>query len=419
MPIITNIILKGQRYEIVDAHSGYVTRQVDDLANYYLKSEVDTRLSAIPKFAITVVSSLPTSNISPTTVYLVKSGDESNNLFEEFIYVNNAWEKLGTQQVDLTPYARTDDMMAQLSTKASGADLSSLQSVVATKADRTELQTVNATLSKLSADFFAQESWVTDQFALVDAMISNLTTGELTQYVKTVDADNTYATKTALSAVDGKFANYTTTTALTDALVPYAKSADVANTYATTTALNAVDGKFANYTTTSTLDTKLGLYLLKTDAETAYATKSELVAVNGSLETKVAKTGDRGALSGWEKYSVIDVPANGTYNVTEASPDVVHLRLQGTCTINFRQRASTTADDPIFYQKILLIEVVSASNIVVNWGLSGANWRNLSYSAPVLGASGDKVILWVQESSSSGCELFFLQTSEARGSIGD
>lgn len=277
-----------------------------------------------------------------------------------------------------------------------------------TEAVNAQIATVNSTLGTKA-----------DASALADYVTQTDLTSTLSPYAKSADVANTYATKTALATTDGKFASYTTTSALNTKLGTYLLKTDASNTYATKTALNTVDGKFANYTTTSTLDTKLGLYLLKTDAETAYATKSELVAVNGSLETKVAKTGDRGALSGWEKYSVIDVPANGTYNVTEASPDVVHLRLQGTCTINFRQRASTTADDPIFYQKILLIEVVSASNIVVNWGLSGANWRNLSYSAPVLGASGDKVILWVQESSSSGCELFFLQTSEARGSIGD
>lgn len=193
---------------------------------------------------------------------------------------------------------------------------------------------------------------------------------------------------------------------LSAALMPYSKTADVSNTYATKTALGTVDGKFANYTTTSALNTKLGSYLLKTDASSTYATKAELSAVNSDLGTKVAKTGDRGVLSGWEKYTVVDVPANGTYNVTEDSPDVVHLRLQGTCTINFRQRASTTADVPIFYQKILLIEVVSSSDIVVNWGLFGATWSGNSNSAPVLGKQGDIATLLVQEASNARCELY-------------
>lgn len=63
-------------------------------------------LSAIPKFAIQVVTSLPTTNISTTTVYLLSSGSETNNLYTEYIYVNNKWEKLGEQKVDLSNYVQ-------------------------------------------------------------------------------------------------------------------------------------------------------------------------------------------------------------------------------------------------------------------------------------------------------------------------
>lgn len=70
------------------------------------KLATKAELSAIPKFAIQVVTSLPTSNISATTVYLLSSGSENNNLYTEYIYVNNKWEKLGEQKVDLTNYAK-------------------------------------------------------------------------------------------------------------------------------------------------------------------------------------------------------------------------------------------------------------------------------------------------------------------------
>lgn len=75
-----------------------------DLANYYTSAQMDQKLSAIPKFAIAVVDSLPTSDISTTTVYLMSSGSENQNLYTEYIYVNGKWEKLGEQKVDLTDY---------------------------------------------------------------------------------------------------------------------------------------------------------------------------------------------------------------------------------------------------------------------------------------------------------------------------
>lgn len=82
-----------------------------DLTDYYTKTETNELVSKIPKFAIEVVDTLPTENISNTTVYLVKSGEGTENLYTEYIYVNETWEKLGEQTVDLTDYytkAETD-----------------------------------------------------------------------------------------------------------------------------------------------------------------------------------------------------------------------------------------------------------------------------------------------------------------------
>lgn len=103
--------------------SGFITNAVTDLVNYYLKSETYTRdevlglISSIPKFSIAVVSALPTSDISETTVYLVKSGDDQSNLYTEYIRVNGAWEMLGRQEIDLTGYATEAWVNTKLQTK--------------------------------------------------------------------------------------------------------------------------------------------------------------------------------------------------------------------------------------------------------------------------------------------------------------
>ena len=101
--------------------SGFITNAVTDLANFYKKSEVYTQeevnqlVSVIPKFSIEVVSALPTEKISDTTIYLFPFGDESTNIYTEYIYVNGAWEILGTQSVDLSGYA----LKTELPTKTS------------------------------------------------------------------------------------------------------------------------------------------------------------------------------------------------------------------------------------------------------------------------------------------------------------
>ena len=96
--------------------SNFITNAVSDLLNYYSKSDIDNtvsdlenKISAITEFKISVVDTLPTEDISDTTIYLVKtSTTESGNLFTEYIYVNNDWEKLGTQSLNLSGYATED-----------------------------------------------------------------------------------------------------------------------------------------------------------------------------------------------------------------------------------------------------------------------------------------------------------------------
>ncbi len=95
-----------------------------DLQNYYTKTQTDQMISAIPKFAIQPVDSLPTENISDTTVYLLKTGEDSQNLYTEYIHVNNVWEELGTQAVDLTDYYTKTEADNQFATKTSLNSLS-------------------------------------------------------------------------------------------------------------------------------------------------------------------------------------------------------------------------------------------------------------------------------------------------------
>lgn len=80
------------------------------------KEEVTEALSSIPKFNIEVVDVLPTENISVSTVYLVTDGGSADgNLYTEYIYVNNSWEILGEQKLDLSGYSTTEQMNSAIS----------------------------------------------------------------------------------------------------------------------------------------------------------------------------------------------------------------------------------------------------------------------------------------------------------------
>jgi hypothetical protein len=100
---------------IVDEANSYIIEVItesvtENLINYYTKSqtysqdEINNLVSSIPKFNIKVVSNLPSESISSTTVYLVKSDNSTENLYTEYIYVDETWEMLGSQKVDLSDY---------------------------------------------------------------------------------------------------------------------------------------------------------------------------------------------------------------------------------------------------------------------------------------------------------------------------
>ena len=135
---VDNIKIPAKTSEL-NNDSGFITSAVNDLANYYLKTEtysrteLDNKLSAIPKFAIEVVSSLPASNISVTTVYLVPSGNEQDNLYTEYIYVNGKWEYLGKQSVDLTGYVQRTELSNYYTTERMDALLETIRNSIPTK----------------------------------------------------------------------------------------------------------------------------------------------------------------------------------------------------------------------------------------------------------------------------------------------
>ena len=67
------------------------------------KSYVDTLMSSAIKRQI--VQTLPTENIDTNTIYMVpKATPQTNNIYDEYMYINSAWELIGTTEVDLSNY---------------------------------------------------------------------------------------------------------------------------------------------------------------------------------------------------------------------------------------------------------------------------------------------------------------------------
>lgn len=112
---------KAEKTDIPDV-SGFITNAVDNLLNYYLKSEVYTKeevrdlISKINKFKTEIVSELPSENIDPLTMYFIARVDASgNDYYEEYLYLGNKFELIGTTKLDLAGYVTTEALNTALS----------------------------------------------------------------------------------------------------------------------------------------------------------------------------------------------------------------------------------------------------------------------------------------------------------------
>lgn len=100
--------------------TNFVDHTVSNLINYYdknstyTKEEINQMISSVATMSVQVVEELPTTDISSTTIYLrLKTTGEESNVYDEYLYVNNTWEKIGDTSLDLSNYA-TKDYVDQL-----------------------------------------------------------------------------------------------------------------------------------------------------------------------------------------------------------------------------------------------------------------------------------------------------------------
>ena len=86
--------------------AGYLTSH-QSLDNYATKSYVEQVVAGIETGALKrrVVSSLPTTGIDENTIYMVANSGSGNDVYDEYLYVNNKWERIGSSAVDLIDYA--------------------------------------------------------------------------------------------------------------------------------------------------------------------------------------------------------------------------------------------------------------------------------------------------------------------------
>lgn len=95
----------------VTAGSNPTTLSGYGITDAYTKTEVDTAIGSVVGVSFEIVSTLPTTG-DAGTIYLVSNSGTGTNVYDEYIYISNSWEKIGTTDVDLTNYYNTSNLVA-------------------------------------------------------------------------------------------------------------------------------------------------------------------------------------------------------------------------------------------------------------------------------------------------------------------
>ena len=130
----------------------FITRSVNDLVNYYTKSEtytqaeVNTLIGSIESIHFEFAASTsdvqdPQSNV----IYLIGPSGTGEDQYEEFVYANNQWKKIGDTSIDLSGYATLTDL-------------------------QNAINTAMATLQQYAVDNFYQKSEVDAMIAQVETL---------------------------------------------------------------------------------------------------------------------------------------------------------------------------------------------------------------------------------------------------------
>lgn len=91
----------------------HITQDDKDLWNATLQNAKDYAkklFDSVTSFTIEIVDTLPTENIKTMTIYFMRNEhDNESDYYEEYMYINDKWEIIGSTFVNLAPYLLKED----------------------------------------------------------------------------------------------------------------------------------------------------------------------------------------------------------------------------------------------------------------------------------------------------------------------
>lgn len=105
---------------------------IGSLDDYYDKEQVDSIVAGIPRLQRKIVAALPTTDIDEHTIYMIRDGSVSGNVYAEYMNINGSWEAIGTTETELANYEKKADIApykAKLDSIEAGAQVNTVTGV--------------------------------------------------------------------------------------------------------------------------------------------------------------------------------------------------------------------------------------------------------------------------------------------------
>ena len=88
----------------------YTAAEVGATTEQEVSGMIASAIGDIHSFDLEIVQALPTTNIKTHTIYLLPKTGETNDVYDEYAYINNSWEMIGNTQIDLSGYALKSEL---------------------------------------------------------------------------------------------------------------------------------------------------------------------------------------------------------------------------------------------------------------------------------------------------------------------
>lgn len=108
--------------EALEAKDGVLATEIEALEtaleDVYTKAEADNAIAAaiadVDHLKRIIVPTLPVDSINENAIYMVsREGANGEDVYNEYMYINGTWEIIGNTSVDLSEYAKKEDILVK------------------------------------------------------------------------------------------------------------------------------------------------------------------------------------------------------------------------------------------------------------------------------------------------------------------